>query len=597
MKISRLGTMKGKYFLRNFRYFFRLMMIPLLLLFIASVSLTVFHIDREIKVKSENTISNINTNLDFVISGVIFQNDQLTNNSHMLLALKKLLKNDTNIRYSDAIYLRNIKTLMRSITQSYPYMNSVYLYLDGYDKYFSSSEEVTSFKREDDLQWKNMYENMQDDKETMVVMRTVKSGNSEMQVITIFQRMLLLDGVVVMNIEVDKYLALLDQILYSSHETIIFYAQDGSYLFSWNPDNDWQFTDITLQQTVKNGGNGSWTKIGNKQYMVHENYNQRYQMYIVSLVSENAVLDGIRAMVQFFVWFCLICTAVMLFLAYRIAKRSFNNIEYMIDVFQRAETGEYLTEPKQHVEDEYDVVLNNIIHLFLHNMKLNHSLLEKQKEQEKAELTALQLQINPHFLFNVLQTAKFEMQRLGGTARHVEKIVEDLSDILKYALKHPMETISLEEEIQYLKKYVAIQQFRFGQTFIVYYEIDEQLRDISVFRLMLQPLVENSILHGTRAGQRQGYIKVKIRQSKGQIIFQVIDNGVGMSRSEMEKLRKSIQKNDINHIGLSNVNCRLKLYYGENAGIVVKSKKGFGSVVQFALPASTYPDSKSDVIK
>ena len=139
--------MKKKYFLRNFFDYCKLMMIPLLLLFVACILVLVFQMQKDLKGRAQNTLTNVNTSLDFVVSNVIFQNDQLTNNSSMLLSLKKLLQRETTIDYSEAIHLRNIKTLMRSITQAYPYVNSVYLYLDGYDNFFSSESAVTRFEK------------------------------------------------------------------------------------------------------------------------------------------------------------------------------------------------------------------------------------------------------------------------------------------------------------------------------------------------------------------------------------------------------------------------------------------------------------------
>lgn len=208
----------------------------------------------------------------------------------------------------------------------------------------------------------------------------------------------------------------------------------------------------------------------------------------------------------------------MMALAYTTTVRTFRQIEYMIQVFYDAESGVYPSEPRQEVKDEYDILMNNIIYLFLNTVKLQTELTEKRHNQEVAELTALQLQINPHFLFNTLQTLQFQVQS-GASSEESVTILEYLSDILKYALADATETISLREELLYLKKYVAIQKFRFGEKFIIYYEVDEELMDLRVFRLMLQPLVENSILHGVRYKEDRGYIKVQIFCRGGQGLF------------------------------------------------------------------------------
>lgn len=571
--------MKRKYFWRNFLDYCKLMMIPLLLLFIAYILLVTLQIQKDLKAQARSTLSNANMSLDSVVSNVIFQNDQLTNNSSMLLALKKLLMRETNIDYSEAIYLRNIKTLMRSITQTYPYIDSVYLYLDGYDNFFSSESAVTKFEKEDDLEWLRIYQQMSPDEKNYVAVL----GTDDKRSITIFQRMLLLDGIVVMDIEIEKYRNLLDQIMYNHNETLLFYNNEGEYLFQWSKEAESNFEAPSFEE-VSDCGDGKWMWIGKKLYMVHESRDNSYQLKIVSLIPQDIIWENIKGVANVFFLVMGVSVVVMMLLAYRTAKESFDRIEYMVNVFQDAERGNFPKEPKQEEKNEYDVVLNNIIYLFLHNIQLNDSLKQKQQEQEIAELTALQLQINPHFLFNVLQNVEFEMKKLGGGADTVCRMLEDLSEILQYALKNPLETITLRQEIEYLKKYVAIQRERFGSNFIVYYEIDDSLWDFPVFRLMLQPLVENSIVHGVRLCDRQGYIKVKIFARGNMVIFRVVDNGIGMTAEEIQEFQERIQKVNVRHIGMSNVNSRLKIYYGEESAIHVRSRKNRGCVVEFRIP-------------
>lgn len=571
--------MKRKYFWRNFLDYCKLMMIPLLLLFIACIMFVTLQMQKDLKAQARSTLSNANMSLDSVVSNVMFQNDQLTNNSSMLLALKKLLTRETNIDYSEAIYLRNIKTLMRSITQTYPYIDSVYLYLDGYDNFFSSESAVTTFEKEEDIEWMRIYQQMTPDEKNYVAVL----GTDEQKSITIFQRMLLLDGIVVMDIEIEKYRNLLDQIMYNHNETVLFYNNEGEYLFQWSEEEESEFEDISFEE-ISDCCDGKWMRIGKKLYMVHESRDNSYQLKIVSLIPQDVIWENIKGVANVFFLVMGVSVVVMMLLAYRTAKESFDRIEYMVTVFQDAERGNFPKEPKQEEKNEYDVVLNNIIYLFLHNMQLNDSLKQKQQEQERAELTALQLQINPHFLFNVLQNVEFEMKKLGSGADTVCRMLEDLSEILQYALKNPLETITLRQEIEYLKKYVAIQRERFGSNFIVYYEIDDDLWDFPVFRLMLQPLVENSIVHGVRLCNRQGYIKVKIFARGNMVIFRVVDNGIGMTAEEIQEFQERIQKVNVRHIGMSNVNSRLKIYYGDESAIHVRSRKNRGCVVEFRIP-------------
>ena len=576
--------MQRKFFAKRLRYYILILSIPMVLLFLVTFVISERQLEESLTVQANNTLSSMNTNLDLVINNVIFQNDQLTNNSHMLLALRKLLANETNISYGDAIYLRNIKTLMGSITRTYPCVKSVYIYLDGYENFISSTESVGKIKTEDDLQWLRLYQGMAKEDKTLVEVRPVVENNREEQVLTIFKRMLLLDGIVVMNIDIDKYKNLLDTILLDNKEMVLAYNSEGKYLFSWNDKKGRDWSEIDPSIFFDNNIEGKWIVIGNEKYKAQLSNNHSYHLKLVSLTPYKAKTDGILILLRIFIFFWVINVLVIVFIAYITTKRTFNEMHYLVQVFDDAEKGIYPSEPKKEIEDEYDVIMNNIIYLFLQTLKLNTSLAKKQQEQEVAELLALQLQINPHFLFNTLQNVQFEIKKLGEGTNEACRIIDSLSDILKYALSDPLEMISLEEEVEYLKKYVGIQQFRFGEEFIVYYEIDDELWQTSVFRLMLQPLVENSILHGLRQSDRKGYIKLKIMKRNEKIHFYVIDNGVGMTKQETKVLQDSMAEIDVRRIGLNNVNSRLKLYYGDEAGLHIMSKKGMGSIVKFWIP-------------
>lgn len=207
-----------------------------------------------------------------------------------------------------------------------------------------------------------------------------------------------------------------------------------------------------------------------------------------------------------------------------------------------------------------------------------------------AELTALQLQINPHFLYNTLQTLDMEARKLNDDGR-ISAVVGYVSDILKYSLTNPQKSVSLREELDYLKKYVEVQHYRFGDSFIIYYEVDDDVMDAEVFRLMLQPVVENSLLHALRGNER-GYMKVRARRIGDKVNLRVIDNGDGMTREELEALRKRIADRNSRSIGLTNLDRRLRLRYPEETGLRICSIKNLGTSVSFCIPYKKYtPDA------
>lgn len=219
----------------------------------------------------------------------------------------------------------------------------------------------------------------------------------------------------------------------------------------------------------------------------------------------------------------------------------------------------------------------------------------KEKEMEMRELyadaqfRALQNQINPHFLFNTLQALDLEVRRREPDgSEEISTIISDVSDILKYSLSDPQEPVTLVTEILYLKKYVQVQKFRFGDRFIIYYEIDDGVEDAAVFKLLLQPLVENALRYGIQNIEDKAYIRVIVQKQDTMLKFCIEDNGPGMSAQKVAELKKQFGGSPSEHIGLKNVNKRLTLKYGKDAELHIDSQPGSGTQISFTIPYTVY---------
>ena len=256
----------------------------------------------------------------------------------------------------------------------------------------------------------------------------------------------------------------------------------------------------------------------------------------------------------------------------------------MIDTFDHAMHGDPIERPIQHVKDEYDVIMNNILYMYLKDGAMKAQLQEEQYQKVRAEFMALQLQINPHFLYNTLQTLDICIQAGTMDRFDLSDMIHDLSNILKYALSDPRETVSLSEEIKYLRDYAAIQKFRFGNRFVIYYEIEEDCLSCSVFRMMLQPLVENSMVHGLNGLKERGYIWVSAARNGDSVRLSVRDSGLGMTEEERQALLRRVYDAEGRSIGLKNLNSRLVLRYGQESRLQIESAPGKGTHVYFDIP-------------
>jgi two-component system sensor histidine kinase YesM len=217
--------------------------------------------------------------------------------------------------------------------------------------------------------------------------------------------------------------------------------------------------------------------------------------------------------------------------------------------------------------------------------------LQIAQQLNEARFLALQSQINPHFLFNtlntVMRTAMFE---------HAEKtsaLIESLADLFRYNLDNYHGEVCIQEELQIIQQYIAIQQVRFRNRLGFELDCPAELTQVAIPRLTIQPLVENAIIHGIEPQESGGKVRIKIYVRSEQVIIKVIDNGMGMSRQKVNALLTGNDEGSANQdqgrrhyhgIGLSNVRERLLLFSKDPYCLQIQSKAGWGTVIAVRLP-------------
>ncbi len=202
--------------------------------------------------------------------------------------------------------------------------------------------------------------------------------------------------------------------------------------------------------------------------------------------------------------------------------------------------------------------------------------------QKQSELEFLQMQINPHFLYNALDTISWKA--LGEGNLDVSEMSIALAELLRATIKKES-FIPLKEEMTTVKDYLYIQEQRFGDKISVDYQIEEGVEKYQVPNFILQPLIENAIIHGLEPKLEKGKVFIQIQKKEDRLYFLVADDGVGMSVEEIETLYVQCEEDDTSKsIGIKNVYRRLILCYGEESKLYIKSKKNKGTEIQFSIP-------------
>lgn len=211
--------------------------------------------------------------------------------------------------------------------------------------------------------------------------------------------------------------------------------------------------------------------------------------------------------------------------------------------------------------------------------------LELQEEYKDCQLKALQSQINPHFLFNVLNS--IASLAIIEDAPKTQEVIYNLSYILRYTLKKANKLVKLEEEINHVKAYLDIQQVRFGERIKYNLVFDEEALDVQIPFMTIQVFVENAILHGIEEKEQGGRIDLTIKNEDDKIFIEIKDDGIGISVEKLCEIRNELKNKDkfnLDKVGINNVNKRMYHYYGDEYSINIDSKVKKGTKVYIKIP-------------
>ncbi len=234
------------------------------------------------------------------------------------------------------------------------------------------------------------------------------------------------------------------------------------------------------------------------------------------------------------------------------------------------------------IKDNYNNEIRDLAESFNSMAQRIKRTIELEKEKKDAEIVALQAQINPHFLYNTLESVKWMNKK--GDKEKVNVMITALGDLFRLGSNKDQTYIPIIDEINYAKAYVEIQKVRYGDKLEFFWFIDENISECLCPKLIIQPLIENSIYHGLHDKGIGGWIKTYVSRSGDKVIIKVIDNGVGINYDELEKIKENLGKNSGASIGIYNVQKRISLYFGDDYGLTIDSTPGQGTCVTVNIP-------------
>lgn len=359
--------------------------------------------------------------------------------------------------------------------------------------------------------------------------------------------------------------------------------------------------DVKANLGTENSYDTNIEMLNNNIYIMTELIQDNIQYYIYyQTQSMEHLTEQLNNRVHTFTIFCAILLGcillIVIVLTFVIVTGIIKPIQELSRVTEKISQGDFSVRVQVDTDDEVAVLADGVnimtesIEGFIRKIK------EDERKMRHADLRLLQEQINPHFLYNTLDTIVWLIE--GNDSDKAVNMVMSLSEFFRLVLSKGKEYITIQEEEMHIKSYLEIQQVRYRDIMDYEIHIAPELYQYKILKLTLQPLVENSLYHGIKYKRAKGRIIVTGIMSEGKIHFKVEDDGVGMEAEEVEYLQSEIVKpckDTGKGFGLANVNERIRMNFGADYGMTIKSAPGRGTCVEIVIPAVPYEQTENVV--
>lgn len=304
---------------------------------------------------------------------------------------------------------------------------------------------------------------------------------------------------------------------------------------------------------------------------------------IFAQAKRSVILSDLRDMQKYIAGIAAALGVLALAAAVYLTRIVYRPIQKLTVTMKQVSEGEISTRAEVVSRDEIGMAAEEFNRMLDRIEELIARLIEEEQMKKDAELEALQYQITPHFMYNTLNSVKCYAMICGQ--KQIAGVIEDFVELLQTCISKKGTFLTVAEEMQVLQNYIRLQEFRSGETFQVRYETAQEAQQCLVPRLILQPLVENAILHGMDLKRGQNELLIRAIIKNGVLYLEVKDNGRGMSQEQIQELlTKKVKKTKgLTAVGIPNVRDRLKLYYGDKAELSYEST-GEGTIAKIYLP-------------
>lgn len=576
--------MKRQFFIENM---IRMLIYSLLPLIVLTGALLLFLIPaekRSLENEMETNLSLLKENLNLLLNDSNKVMNMLSvpfySNSNSLYNILSAEKLD----YVDFVILKQSAAQLNAIVNSRDYIDSIYVYIpNNHDRYLTNQAHIFDLKSNPDQNW---LDTCQGEQAYRLIRRTAQMDSSvSRDYLTVIQENSK-GYTVAVNIVVSYFQRLFtNPYLEEGHAIIL---SDGkTALFSSDSRLDAQ--DMVTQLSAMSQKNGLISMGTN---LVMYSHSASDGLDFICVTPFSIAYSNIYYLIGVTCTVALLCIIISIAASYNYASKVSKQIYEILDLMESAISHKKLPSIHQHKNDLYSHIITNMIQTFTQNDFLRVSLNEQKFQALSLELSALQYQINPHFLSNTLQMIDFEILKTVKRPVSANEMIQDLSIFLQYSLRQPNEDSTIGQEIEATSHYTSLMSKRYQDQVHIHWDVAPEVYDFPIPKLILQPLIENSIVHGLIPSYRELDITISIHLQEDSLYIRIWDNGCGVEKEKLEELRKSMSEFHgfhEKHIGLQNLFRRMQLRFSaDQCQIILDSAPEQGFSVSIRIQSEDF---------
>ncbi|MEK5025529.1 sensor histidine kinase [Paenibacillus sp. FSL M7-1046] len=395
-------------------------------------------------------------------------------------------------------------------------------------------------------------------------------------------------GIVLINLRESYFLEIMENVKISPGGTLMLISPEGE-LYSKTLDAEYELSGETIN-ALRNGSqdSGSLTadsKAGRKMAIAYNTLPLNHWV-LAAVVPEKDILEGATRIKYISLVLILFILIVFIVAAAVVARNLSNPLRYLSKQVKRFERGDLGVSFELDQHNEIGVLARGLSGLVASVAQLLETVRSEQEKKRQIELQAMQAQIQPHFLYNTLSSIKHLIDM--NERQRASTMVSALTSYFRISISKGREIIPVREEMEHVRSYLMILNIRYSQEFDFEIKVEDELLELPILKLTLQPLVENAIYHGIKNKHGHGFLSISGRREGDYAVFKVYDNGHGISRDKLSQLRASLESETVGHeaitYGLWNAHRRIVLHFGSRYGLKLDSEEGLYTQVKVYLP-------------